>query len=81
MVFIGASDTPIPLTSLEALRRNLTVAAIVNAAEMHFQSALDDLARFPQVWLDGFVERRPFSGWRESLTLTPAAPKVVHLMG
>ena len=80
MVFIGASDTPIPLTSLEALRRNLTVAAIINAAGIHFEAALQDLARFPQAWLDGFVERRPFDAWRESLTVTPAAPKVVHML-
>lgn len=81
LVFIGASDTGIPLTSMQALRRNLTIAAIVNAAEIHFQSALADLARFPRTWLDGFVERRPFDAWRESLAVTPAAPKVVHVIG
>ncbi len=81
LVFIGASETPIPLTSLEALRRNLTIAAIVNAAEMHFQSALEDLSRFPSTWLDGFVERRSFDSWRDSLSVTPRTPKVVHMMG
>jgi threonine dehydrogenase-like Zn-dependent dehydrogenase len=81
LVFIGASDTTIPLTSMQALRRNLTVTAIINAAEMHFRSALEDLARFPRTWLDGFIDRRPFHSWRESLAVTPAAPKVVHMMG
>ena len=81
LVFIGASDTTIPLTSMQALRRNLTVAAIVNAAEIHFQAALHDLARFPRTWLDGFIDRRPFDSWRESLALAPAAPKLVHMMG
>ena len=54
--------------------------AIINAAGIHFEAALQDLARFPQAWLDGFVERRPFDAWRESLTVTPAAPKVVHML-
>ncbi len=80
LVFIGASETPIPLTSLEALRRNLTIAAIVNAAGMHFQSALEDLSRFPSAWLDGFVERRSFDSWRDSLSVTPRTPKVVHMI-
>ena len=81
MVFIGASEAPIPLTSVEALRRNLTIAAVINAAEMHFQAALADLSRFPQVWLDSFIERRPFGSWRDSLSAVPAVPKVVHMMG
>jgi threonine dehydrogenase-like Zn-dependent dehydrogenase len=81
LVFIGASQTTIPLTSVEALRRNLTIAGIVNAAGTHFQAALEDLARFPQIWLDGFVERRPFDSWRNSLTTTPEVPKVVHMIG
>jgi threonine dehydrogenase-like Zn-dependent dehydrogenase len=80
MVFIGASEDAIPLTSLEALRRNLTIAGIINAAGMHFEAALEDLARFPHSWLDGFVERRPFDAWRESLATTPAVPKVVHMI-
>jgi threonine dehydrogenase-like Zn-dependent dehydrogenase len=79
LVYVGASEDAIPLTSLEALRRNLTVAAVINAAEAHFHAALDDLARFPQAWLDGFIERRPFAAWRDSLTVTPATPKLVHL--
>jgi threonine dehydrogenase-like Zn-dependent dehydrogenase len=81
LVFIGASETAIPLTSVEVLRRNLTIAGIINAAGMHFEAALKDLARFPQSWLDGFVERRPFDAWRESLAATPAVPKVVHVIG
>ena len=80
LVFIGASQTTIPLTSLEALRRNLTIAGIINAAGIHFEAALEDLARFPRTWLDGFVERRPFDAWRESLSTTPAVPKVVHVI-
>lgn len=81
LVFIGASDTTMPLTSMQALRRNLTIAAIVNSAEIHFHAAIKDLRRFPRTWLDGFVERRPFDSWRESLAVTPAAPKVVHVFG
>ena len=80
LVFIGASETQIPLTSLEALRRNLTISAVINAAEIHFHAALEDLARFPQKWIEGFVERRPFDTWRDSLSKTPAAPKVVHML-
>ena len=81
LVFIGASETQIPLTSMEALRRNLTVAAIINASGKHFQAALEDLTRFPAKWLEGFVERRPFDAWRESLAVTPAAAKIVHVIG
>jgi threonine dehydrogenase-like Zn-dependent dehydrogenase len=81
LVFIGASETAIPLTSVEVLRRNLTIAGIINAAGMHFEAALKDLARFPHSWLDRFIERRPFDAWRESLAATPAVPKVVHLIG
>jgi threonine dehydrogenase-like Zn-dependent dehydrogenase len=81
LVFIGASETTIPLTSIEALRRNLTIAGIINAAGMHFQAALEDLAHFPRIWLDGFVERRAFDAWRDSLAMTPAVPKVVHMIG
>lgn len=81
LVFIGASETQIPLTAMEALRRNLTVAAVINAAEMHFHAALEDLSRFPQKWIEGFVERRSFDTWRDSLSMTPSAPKVIHMLG
>jgi glucose 1-dehydrogenase len=80
LVFIGASETTIPLTSMEALRRNLTIAGIINAAGVHFQAALEDLARFPRIWLDGFVERRAFDAWPDSLAVAPAVPKVVHMI-
>lgn len=81
LVFIGASEATIPLTAMDALRRNLTIAGIINAAEMHFRLALEDLSRFPQIWLDGFIERRVFDSWRDSLASAPAVPKVVHMLG
>jgi threonine dehydrogenase-like Zn-dependent dehydrogenase len=81
LVFIGASESVIPLAAVDALRRNLTVAGIINAAEMHFRLALEDLGRFPRIWLEGFVERRAFESWRDSLASAPNVPKVVHMLG
>lgn len=77
LVYIGASGARLPLDNSRLIVENLALAGTVNAAPEHFAAALADLTRCPRAWLDGFLERRPFSAWPEFLAAPGSAPKSV----
>ncbi len=78
MVLIGAPEVSVPVPCVRMVIHNLTVTGVVNASRMHFELALEDLARIRPNLLEKMILRRGFGDWRESLASAPPVPKVVH---